>query len=101
MTIADVVKVTEEGLFIPHEAYKSFGEIEIVRISDSIIIQPKSPSPQQIIQILQQTGLLLSRQQLSQPAKAISSEERADLAHRFSIGRPLSEIIIEEREERW
>jgi hypothetical protein len=101
MTVADGVRVTEKGLFIPHEAYESFGEIEVVRTPNSIIIQPKSPSPQRIIRLLQQTGLLLNREQLLQPERVISPEERANLAHKFGTGRPLSEIIIEERDERW
>jgi hypothetical protein len=101
MTIPNVVKVTDEGLFIPHEAFESFGEIEVVRTPDSIIIQPKYKSRQEILQVLQKTGLLLNRQQVLFPQRSVSPDEQAELAHKFSAGRPLSEIIIEEREERW
>lgn len=95
------VKVTDEGLLIPHEAYESFGEVEIVRTPEAIVIQPKYKSREQIVKMLQNRGLLLRSQQAMPPEKPISQEERAILAHKFSVGRPLSEIIIEEREDRW
>jgi len=101
MSIPVAVEVTEKGLFIPHEAYEGFGEIEIVRTHNSIVIQPKYKSREQIIQTLQETGLLLRQQQTLLPEGPVSPEERAELARKFSAGRPLSEIIIEEREERW
>jgi len=100
MSTLTAVKVIDEGLLIPHEAYESFGEIEVVRMSDSIVIQPKYKPREQIIQVLHKTGLLL-RQQQTLPESPVSPEERAELARKFSAGRPLSEIIIEEREERW
>jgi len=100
MTIADVVKVTPKGVFIPRAAYENFGEIEVVRTSGSIVIQPKSQSPDKIVELLQQTGLLLSHKQAPPSGRAVSSEERTELAQKFSVGRPLSESIIEEREER-
>ena len=100
MSMQIVVKVLDEGLFIPHEAYENFGEIEVVRTSDSIVIQPKRKPRERIIQALQQSGLLLSQHQ-TLPEKPVSPEERAELARKFSVVRPLSEIIIEEREERW
>lgn len=101
MTISNVVKVTDEGLFIPHEALKGFGEIEVVRTPDSIIIQPKYKSRQEVLQVLHKTGLLLKRQQALLPQPSISPAEQTELAHKFSAGQPLSEIIIKEREERW
>ena len=101
MAIPNQVKVTDEGLFIPHEAFESFGEIEVVRTPDSIIIQPKYKSRQELLRALEKTGLLLNRQQVLLPQRSVSPDEQAELAHKFSAGRPLSEIIIEEREERW
>ncbi len=101
MTIRDVVTLTDKGLFIPHEVYAGFGEIEIVRLSDSIIIQPKSEPREQFIQLLQQTGLIVSYQLAQRPERRVSFVERAELAHKFSKGRPLSELIIEERDEQW
>lgn len=101
MTIADVVKVTPKGVFIPRAAYENFGEIEVVRTSESIVIQPKSQSPDQIVELLQQTGLLLTHKQTPPSGRAISPKERTELAQKFGAGRPLSESIVEEREERW
>jgi len=101
MSMPVAIKVTDKGLFIPHEAYESFGEIEIVRTPDSIVIQPKSKAREQIIQTLQETGLLLRQQHTLLPDRLLSLEEGAELTRRFGAGRPLSEIIIEEREERW
>ena len=49
MSMQIVVKVLDEGLFIPQEAYENFGEIEVVRTSDSIVIQPKRRSRERII----------------------------------------------------
>lgn len=101
MTIRDVVTLTDKGLFIPHAVYESFGEIEIVRLFDSIIIQPKSEPREQFIQLLQQTGLIVGYQLAQRPEKTVSCVERAELAHKFNTGRPLSELIIEERGEQW
>ncbi len=36
------VQVTEKGLFIPHDTYQSFGEIEVVLDKNYILIKPKN-----------------------------------------------------------
>ncbi len=101
MIIKDMVKLTEKGLFIPREAYASFGEIEIIHTPHAIVIQPRLPSRQQIIEVLYQSGLLVDRQRLPHPQQTVSPQERTDLARKFGAGQPLSEFIIEEREESW
>jgi hypothetical protein len=99
MPIAELVKETKNGLFISREAYANFGEIEIMRTDNSIIIRPRTQSPQGIIQILQQTDLLMDQRDLPVPEAVVTQDDRVKLAKRFSNGRPLSEIIIENRDE--
>lgn len=51
--------------------------------------------------LLREAGLIASR--VEPPAKQqvpISPERRAELGRLFSVGRPLSELIVEEREGR-
>ena len=36
------IQVTEQGVFIPHQVYQSFGEIEIVFDKNYILIKPKN-----------------------------------------------------------
>jgi hypothetical protein len=36
------IQMTKEGLFIPHDTYQSFGEIDIVLDKDYILIKPKN-----------------------------------------------------------
>jgi hypothetical protein len=40
------IQVTEQGLFIPSQTYQDFGEIEIVRGVNYILIKPKSATLQ-------------------------------------------------------
>ncbi len=54
-----------------------------------------------IHQILVDAGLVLERKLPRLPSPPISEEERERLSRVFSVGKPLSEIIIEEREERF
>lgn len=35
------VQITEKGVFIPHNAYQSFGKIEVIRDKNYILIKPK------------------------------------------------------------
>ena len=52
-----------------------------------------------IHQALVAAGLVLEHPIAPQPAAALSEEERERLGRLFSVGQPLSEIIIEERRE--
>jgi hypothetical protein len=42
------IQVTEQGVFIPHKVYQSFGEIEIVFDKNYILIKPKNVTPNAI-----------------------------------------------------
>jgi hypothetical protein len=70
----------------------------------TIVIQPKALTPDQerelVIRTLRQHGLLveMAGEPLAHPA---TPEERAALAKKLSVGRPLSEIVIEERRAGW
>lgn len=103
---AITVEITAQGLLIPRAAIREWleaGEIEAIKDQDRLIIQPK-PAPlterEQILQILAASGLLIKPDwpPLSPP---VSPEERAELAKKLSVGRPLSELLLEEREAGW
>jgi len=104
MTATVVVQMTPQGILIPLAAIQDWGEIEVVQEKQRIIIQPKALTPAQerelVIQTLRQDGLLveMTGEPLSQP---VTPEERAALAKKLSVGRPLSEIVIEERRSGW
>ena len=54
-----------------------------------------------VIRLLQEAGLVTFKAEPSTEQQTpISPERRAELGRLFSIGRPLSELIIEEREGR-
>jgi hypothetical protein len=101
---ATVVQMTPQGILIPRAAFQDWGEVEVVQEKQRIVIRPKSLTPTQerelVIQALRQDGLLveITGEPLSQP---VTPEERAALSKKLSIGRPLSEIVIEERRAGW
>jgi hypothetical protein len=97
------VETTPKGILIPHAALRGWGEIQVVYEKHCIVIRPKILSPAQehelMVQALREDGLLYEPEgDVDLPV--VSDEERAELAKKLSVGRPLSEIIIEEREER-
>jgi virulence-associated protein VagC len=104
MTMTIAAQMTPEGLLIPRAALGDWDEVEVLREKQRIIIQPQALSPTQerelVIQALRQDGLLveMAGEPLSPP---VTPEERAELAKKLSVGRPLSEIIIEERRAGW
>lgn len=105
MTTVVEAKVTSQGVLIPRPLLAAWGEVEEVEIeqySDAIIIKPKSaPSRQlraEIVREMQAVGLVEELPWTRPPA--VPAEERARLARKLSRGKPLSEIIIEEREDR-
>ncbi len=99
------VQVTPEGLLIPRAAIHEWleGGIEVVKEEARIVIQPR-PAPlterERVLQILGEAGLSLPPEPLPSDHKPVSLEEQAELARKFSVGRPLSEMVIEEREDR-
>lgn len=67
-----------------------------------VYVQPQSTSPEaiahrrQVQEILLATGLSLPSS-LPPDSSLLSAERRAELAELFATGRPLSELILEER----
>jgi virulence-associated protein VagC len=104
MTTTIAVQMTPQGLLIPRAALGDWDEVEVWRENQRIIIQPQASSPAQerelVIQALRQDGLLVEivGEPLSPP---VTPEERVELAKKLSVGRPLSEIVIEERRAGW
>lgn len=96
-------KMTDEGLLLPREMVQDLGEVEIVRRPDYILIKPKVMSDRELHsqarKVLREAGLLVKIHKESLPE--VSPEERAELARRLASGRPLSEIVIEERAAGW
>jgi hypothetical protein len=100
------VQMTPEGLLVPHAAVAGWTEIEVIKRDQQIVIRPKRVSAQQewetMVQALRQARLTSPlADTLSQQAAPISPARRAELAQAMAVGRPLSEIVIEERAERW
>ena len=101
----ETVKVTSQGVLVPRPLLQAWGdvqEVEIEQRNDAIIIKPKGRSADQlrerIIDEMRAAGLVEDLGWTTPPV--VSAEERARLARVLSGGKPLSEIIIEEREDR-
>ena len=71
-----------------------------------IYVQPTQPETdamahrREVRAALVAAGLSLPATNAPSPSDLLSADQRAELARRFSAGRPLSELIIEEREGR-
>jgi hypothetical protein len=106
MSTPIAAQMTPLGLLIPRAAISEWLEcgIQVIKDQERIVIQPR-PEPlaerERALRVLEDAGLLLPKESLPPSHKPLTPEERAELARKLSIGRPLSEIIIEEREERW
>ena len=105
MTDVIAAQMTPKGLLIPHDAIREWQEqgIEVIKEKERIIIQPRSEprtERERVLQILEAAGLLLPVEPLSSSHKPVSPQEQAELSRKFSVGRPLSEIVIEERRDR-
>jgi len=105
MTTAVAVKVTPRGVLVPHPLIAAWGnvkEVEIERRFNAIIIKPKAKRVDrlraQIVSEMKTAGLIEDLPWTRPPV--ISPERRARLAKRLSHGKVLSEIIIEDREDR-
>ncbi len=96
-------QMTAKGLLLSYPMLQDWGEIEIIAETRRIIIQPRASSAsdrQQVLRTLESCGFLSSAQPLPDDHAPLSAAEQAELSQAFSVGRPLSTIIIEEREER-
>jgi len=103
--MTETVKVTAQGVLVPRPLIAGWGdiqEVEIERRADAIIIKPKGQVTDQlherVIREMKTAGLIEDLPWAHPPA--VSREERARLGKALSKGKPLSEIVIEEREER-
>lgn len=100
MTTSVAVQVTSRGILIPRSLIAEWDvqEVEIERHPHVIIIKPKDPRRDAIISEMKATGLV-EELLWTQPPLA-TPQDRARLAEKLSVGKPLSELIIEERENR-
>jgi hypothetical protein len=102
--MTETVKVTSEGVLVPRPLIQAWGDIQEVEIEqrpDAIVITPKarpSESRERMLQEMKAAGLIVELR--GTPPPRVSVEERARLAKVLSRGKPLSEIIIEDREDR-
>ncbi len=99
-----LVKVTPQGILVPRPLIAAWGDVEEVEIeqgTDAIIIRPKAGQIEQqrsqIVNEMKQAGLVEDLPWALPPS--ISPEERAYLAEKLGRGRPLSEVILEDREQ--
>lgn len=103
--MTETVKVTAQGVLVPRPLIEGWGdiqEVEIERRADAIIIKPKGQVTHQLhdrmIKEMKAAGLIEDLPWAHPPV--ISGKERARLAKTLSKGKPLSEIVVEEREDR-
>jgi virulence-associated protein VagC len=103
-TVVDA-KVTSQGVLVPRPLIAAWGdvkEVEIEQRSNAIIIKPKATRADQlatqIVSEMKAVGLVEELPWL--PPPVISPEERARLARKMSHGKPLSEVIVDDREDR-
>ena len=99
------VKVTSQGVLVPRPLIQAWGDVQEVEIEqrpDAIVIKPKVKSSdklrERMLEEMQAAGLI--EELHGTPPPKVSAEERARLAKILSQGKPLSEIIIEDREDR-
>lgn len=98
MTTTLAVQMTPQGILILRAAFQDWGKVEVLREKRRIIIQPQTSTQERelVLQALRKDGLLV--EMAGEPlSPSVTLEERAELAKNLSVGRPLSEIVIEER----
>jgi hypothetical protein len=103
MTIV-AAKVTPRGVLVPRALIAAWGdirEVEIEKHADTVVIRPRPSEAAtwsaQVINKMKATGLIEGMPWPEPPV--VSPEARARLAEKLSHGKPLSELIIEVREE--
>jgi hypothetical protein len=103
MTVV-AAKVTPRGVLVPRALIATWGdvrEVEIEKYADTVVIRPRpseaAPWRDQVIGKMMIAGLVENLPWPTPPA--VSPEERAHLAEKLSQGKPLSELIMEDREE--
>lgn len=98
-------QLTPAGLLIPRAALHDWQDkdIEVVRDGRRIIIQSKPEvvrERERVLSVLETAGLLLPKDTLPPNHQPIAPDERTELGRKFNEGRPLYEIVIEERDDR-
>lgn len=102
--IVVAAKVTPRGVLIPRSLIAAWGnvrEVEIERHADAVVIRPRPAETamwrNQVIDKMKAVGLIEDLPWPEPPA--VSQETRTRLAEKLSQGKPLSELIMEDREE--
>ncbi len=97
-------KVTPRGVLVPRKLIAALGDVQEVQIegrADAVVITRRAVRDDArrsaIIQKMKAAGLVEDLPWPQPPT--VSPEERARLAEKLSHGKPLSEIIMENREE--
>lgn len=98
-------QLTSQGVLIPLQAVQEWLDqgIEIVKDKEQIVIRPRSqaaPKRDKVLQVLDEAGLLSPREPLPADFKPLSPQEKQALSRKLSVGRSLSDVIIEERADR-
>jgi hypothetical protein len=98
-------EITPQGVLIPREAVQEWLEegIEIIKNRGRIVIQPQIETHserERVLEVLKTSGTLVKLKSKPIPYP-VTSVELEELREKFSVGQPLSEIVIKEREERW
>ena len=103
MTVV-AAKVTPRGVLVPRALIAAWGdarEVEIEKHADTVVIRPRpaeaAPWRGQVIGKMKAAGLIEEMPWPEPPV--VSPEARARLAAKLSHGKPLSELIQEDREE--
>ena len=102
MTNIPNLQLTPQGVLIPYEwVYEWLTQgLELVKNADNLVIRPRlTPlsEREQISEVLKSAGLLAPPPPLPPDFIPLSPEEKTELSRKLSMGRPLSEIIIEDR----
>jgi len=103
MATSLAIQMTRQGLLIPRAVLGEWytKELEAAWEKQGIIIRPRTTpddTRSQVRQILRESGLLYEPDWETPPP--VSQAERARLAKKLAQGRPLSEIVIADREDR-
>ena len=100
---AATVQMTPKGLLVPHTLIQGGEESEVIAEPQRIIIRPKETDLteyERTVQVLEACGFLLSSEPLPENYVPLSEEEKETLRQALSVGKPLSHIVLENREER-
>jgi hypothetical protein len=105
MTTTITTQMVPQGLLVPRSTLGEWLErgVDVVKEKERIVIRPRPArldEREEAIRILEEAGLLLPLEPLPASHVPISAEKRAELSRKFSVGRPLSELVIEDREDR-